>query len=404
MKEKLTRNIGMKILSIILAALLWLAITNFEDPIIQQPFYNVPVQILNENEITKLNKVYDIKEGKTINFTVSARRSILEDISINDFNVTADFSKLSDVNAVKIEIACQKKDVSIISGSNEVMKVGLEDVKQKSFKVDVIEKGEPPVGYYVYQKTAATLLRISGPKSLVNSIAQVVAEVNVSEAQGAFYTTREKPKALDAKGNEIDSSQLQFSDTGVYVNIGMYKKKIINLDVTTKGNPADGFMVSKIEYAPKTIEIAAPDNILEQMDSLPIVEDVSGVSSNIEKDINLQEQLGKNVKLVGDNQSAVINIAIDKSETKSLNIFAKDIAVRNKPLGLKLNFLTAIPITLKVKAPFERLNVSVTKDIVNPYIDLKNYPMGTYSVKIGADLPEYMVLENSPTVSVHLTN
>ena len=66
MKEKLTRNIGLKILSIVLAAILWLVITNIDDPIKTKNFYNVPVEILNEDAIASLNQVYDIKEGETI--------------------------------------------------------------------------------------------------------------------------------------------------------------------------------------------------------------------------------------------------------------------------------------------------------------------------------------------------
>ena len=104
MKEKLTRNIGLKILSIVLAAILWLVITNIDDPIKTKNFYNVPVEILNEDAIASLNQVYDIKEGETIDFTVAARRSIIENLALSDFRVTADFSKLSDVNAVTIDI------------------------------------------------------------------------------------------------------------------------------------------------------------------------------------------------------------------------------------------------------------------------------------------------------------
>jgi len=46
---------------------------------------------------------------------------------------------------------------------------------------------------------------------------------------------------------------------------------------------------------------------------------------------------------------------------------------------------------------------SLTKDIVNPYIDLTNYTGGIYSIKIGADLDEYLVLNNNPGVNISLT-
>ncbi len=404
MKEKLTRNIGLKILSIILAALLWLVITNLENPISKKPFYNVPVQILNEAEIKKLNKIYDIKSGETINFTVSARRKITEELTAADFKVTADFSKLSELNTVSINITCPRygNEVTVVNGNNEVMKITLEDVVEKPFKVNVVQKGEPADGYYVYQKTANTLLRVSGPKSKIDSIAQIVVEVNVSEERESFHI-KERPKALDVNGNEIDSSHLQFSESGVLVAIDMYKTKTINLNVLTKGKPADGYMISKIEYEPKTIVIAAPDDLLQTINDLTVEEDVTGASTAIEKEINLQDQLPKGVILVGENQSAVINVTVDQAETKEITFLPEDIDIKNKPLGYNLDYLTMSPITVQVNGPFKRLKISnLTKDIVKPYIDLTNYTGGTYAVKLGADLPEYLVLENDPAVNIRL--
>lgn len=404
MKEKLTRNIGLKILSIILAALLWLTITNLENPIKKLPINNLQVQILNESEITKLGKIYNIKDGATVSFVVSGRRKIIDTLTKDDFRATADFSKLSDVNAVKIDITSlrYRNDLTIVDGNNEVMKIALEDVVEKPFKVNVVQKGEPAKGYYVYQKTASTLLRVSGPKSKIESIDQIVVQVNVTDEQGSFRI-REKPKALDAKGNEVDPTNLQYSDTGVYVNIDMYKTKTINLNVATTGEPADGYMISKIEYEPKSIVIAAPDELLLNINNLTVQEDISGASSAIEKEINLQEQLPTGVILVGENQSIVTNIKIEEAERKSINYAPESIDVRNLPLDLNLSYLTMGSVIFDVKGPFKRLKINnLTKDMVNPYIDLSNYSAGTYTVKVGVDLPEYLVLENQPEMSIRL--
>ncbi len=404
MKEILTRNIGLKILSIILAVLLWLAITNLENPITTKSFRDVQIQILNEDVIAKLGKVYVIKENKTIDFTVSARRKVIEDLTQSDFSVTADFTNLTKMNAVKIEIKCLRysNDVTFVKGNNEVMKIEMEDLIEKPFKVDVVQKGEPAKGYYVYQKTASTILRVSGPKSKIDSIARIVVEVNVSDAQDTFRI-REKPKALNADGNEIDSSNLQFSEPGVYVDIGLHKKKTIDLNVVPKGEPADGYMVSKVEYEPKTIEIAASDDLLQSISNLTVNEDIDKASSSIEKEVNLQELLPEGVVLVGENPTAVVNITIEQEQIKEITLLPSDIEVRNKPLDYKLDYLTLDPITIQVKGPFKQAKMdSLTKDNVKPYIDLTNYIGGTYFVNIGADLPEYMVLENDPKVNIRL--
>jgi YbbR domain-containing protein len=402
MKEKLTRNIGLKILSVILAAILWLVITNINDPIVPKEFDNVRVEILNADEITKLNQIYEILEGETIDFTVAARRKVADELSESDFRVTADLSKLSDVNAVKINISCPRyeDEITITKGMNEVLKVNLEEVEEKHFKVNVTQKGEPAEGYYVYEKTVSRLLSVSGPKSKIERIAEIKVDVDVSDATGSFRTAA-KPKVLDKDGEEIDASNLTFSENFVTVNIGMYKTKIIDLKLDTKGKPANGYVMTNVEYDPKTIEIAAEDSILKSIDNLTVTESIEGASENIEKEVNLQDLLEDGVKLVGENQTAVVNITIEEATTKEVTIWPGDIDVRNKPDSINLAYLTTGPIKIKVTGPKNEMK-DVSRDSIKPYIDLTGYSSGTYTLPIEADFKGYTSLSNSPTVNVYL--
>ena len=402
MKEKLTRNIGLKILSIILAIMLWLVITNVDDPIKSKSFYNVPVAILNEDAIASLNQVYDITEGDTIDFTVAARRSIKDNLTASDFIVTADFSKLSDVNAVTIQISSPRygDEVTVTDGLYQVMKVNLEDLAEKNFKVNVVQKGEPAEGYYVAEKNASTILRVSGPKSKIERIAQIVVEIDVTEVAGPFRTTGE-PKALDEVGDEIDPSNLEFSDKLVPVNIVMYKTKTINLQITTSGKPADGYIITSVDYEPKTIVVAGDDAALRNIQSLSVKEDMEGASQDIEKEVNLQEQLEAGLILVADNETAVVNIKIEKSEIKELMVNPKDIEIRNKPDGMGLDLLSILPISLQVIGPKTGIEAITVKSL-KPYIDLSDHIYGTYNIAIGIDTTGSITLLNDPSVRVYL--
>ena len=60
MKERLTHNLGLKILSIVLAAFTWFLIMNVADPVVTSTFSNIPVQILNDNVLTNRGYQYTI--------------------------------------------------------------------------------------------------------------------------------------------------------------------------------------------------------------------------------------------------------------------------------------------------------------------------------------------------------
>lgn len=104
MKEKLTRNIGVKILSLLLATILWLVITNVNDPVQYKTFSDMQVTIKNESMVKNSKQSYEILEGEVVDFKVAARRSIIQNLKEYDFDVVADFDNLSIANSVEIEI------------------------------------------------------------------------------------------------------------------------------------------------------------------------------------------------------------------------------------------------------------------------------------------------------------
>lgn len=402
MKEKLTKNIGLKILSVILAAIMWLVITNVDDPVVPVDFRNVPVTILNEEEIAYLDQVYEIVEGETIDFTVAARRTIADNLAVSDFKVTADFAKLSDVNAVTINISCPRygDDVTVIDGLYQVMKINREELVEKHFKVNVVLKGEPAEGYFIGEKTASTILRVSGPKSKIERIKDIVVEVDVDQVSGSFRTI-EEPKALDEEGNEIDASNLKFSQKAVTIYIGVYKTKTINLQITASGKPAEGYVMTNIEYGPETIEVAGDDEALRSIQYLSITESISGATSSIIKEINLEEKLREGLVLVGENKTAAINITIEKKQTKEINIWPGDIEIRGKENDMTINFISTGPITIKLTGPAAELD-KYDRTNLKPYIDITGYTTGTYTLDIKANVSGDVSLSNVPKVSLYL--
>ena len=49
--QLLTQNVGLKILSLVIAIVLWLIVINITDPVQANPYKNVPVRLLNKETI-----------------------------------------------------------------------------------------------------------------------------------------------------------------------------------------------------------------------------------------------------------------------------------------------------------------------------------------------------------------
>ena len=198
-----------------MAYLIWLLVISIDDPIISDVIRDVPVQILNENSVTAIDRTVSVLEGDTVSIRVKERRSIVENLNKDDFTVVADLENLNAMDAVPLYATCS--DQSVTWDEMEIypasMKVQIELNKQSEFNITVRTSGQPESPYEVGATAVVegpTVL-IAGPESLVDIIGQVVAEVDVSgmaedgrktaaltvvrQERHCLYRSAEKPSA-----------------------------------------------------------------------------------------------------------------------------------------------------------------------------------------------------------------
>ena len=151
LKKKLTNNLGIKLLSLPLAAIIWIIIINIDDPIISRNYTNVAIELQNKEAIASLGKVYEIAEGNTVTVSVTGKRSVLDKLRSNDLQVTADLKQMSAFNLIDVEVSCDKFSYSDLNFSTKpkMLTVSLEDKKTKQFKVNIETKGNIDRNYHV---------------------------------------------------------------------------------------------------------------------------------------------------------------------------------------------------------------------------------------------------------------
>ena len=95
------KNLGIKIVSVLLAMIIWMIIINIDDPYKTRTF-SVNVETINESALQSVNKVYEVIDGNTANVKVRGKKSVVDKLEASDIKATADLSDLSAVNAVAI--------------------------------------------------------------------------------------------------------------------------------------------------------------------------------------------------------------------------------------------------------------------------------------------------------------
>ena len=399
-KEKLTNNIGLKLLSLSLATLLWLVVINSQDPIETATFEDIPVTIINEDALTAKDKIPEVVEGDTISVVVEARRSICDKLTKDDIVAVADFEKVSVTDAVPIEVSVAgyaERDVEIIRGMNQVMKLRLEDSLTKDFRVKISTAGQTKEGYVIGDMIASpNMITLTGSSTQISKVKEVVLVVDVdgisrdSQAMGV-------PVIYDMNGEIVNSSKVSMSAQEVAVTIPVLKTKTVKIVVGAVGTPAPGYEVGSISHQPDMVTVAGTLADLVLMGStLNAYCDVTDADGVVEENIDIaslwDEQL-ESLRLVDEDKLAV-TITMKEYEEKTFEITPISVEIRGLPEYLTGEFLQLSSSRLHVKGKESALK-GLTLDKLEPYVDLNGYTeTGIYTIPICMESPDGVLIED----------
>lgn len=242
MKNKLTRNIGLKLASVLLAIVLWLVVNAVNNPTVPQSYYNIPVTLLNTDLITESGQVYEVLDGTDMisRVTVRAPRSIISELKDENIIATADVSDISSLDTIAIKLTTDRssRDISSITGSIDTVKLKIENEKVKSLALKTSTSGQVAEGYLIGEVTTdQNLVRITGPESIIDQVSKAVVDVSVDGMTGDIVTNAEI-KLYDAEDQIISNEHITQNIKSVGVKVSIWQKLSVPVNYSVTGTPA----------------------------------------------------------------------------------------------------------------------------------------------------------------------
>ena len=374
MKEKLTNNLGLKLLSLLMATLLWLVVVNSQDPLETRTFTDIPVKIINEDSLTAKDKIPEVIEGDTITVVVEARRKICDMLTANDIVAVADFAKISLTDAVPIEVSVQgytDNEVEIIRGMNRVMTLRLEDSVTKDFRVKISTTGEPASGYVIGDMVASPhLISVTGSSTQISKIKEVVLVVDIDGISKESYAVG-TPVVYDMNGDVVNYNKVTVNTKEVEVTIPVLKTRTVKIMVNTVGEPAPGYEVSNISYQPDVVTVAGtPTDLVLLGTTLNMYCDITDKSDIIEENVDISSLWKEDLESlrVVDEEQLAVTITLKEYEEKVMEISENSVEVFGLSEQLDYEILELSQHQVRVKGKQARLK-EVTLESLAPYIE-----------------------------------
>lgn len=428
MKHKWTNNLGLKIVSLLVSCLIWVVVTNTNDPESTQVYKNVPITIKNQDTITNANKTFTVVDGvDKINVYVTARKSVRSSLAADSFIVKADMENYNEaLGTVPLEISCEdgrirQEDIRMLPSS---LKISMEDKVEQNFGMAVVTTGKPDKGYEVGKTTIVTgdTIRIAGPESLINIIGKVTISVdvtNMSMGSTDFYPIRiEDKNGATLTDGQMSNLELKNSDgvslqnNSAEVRTELWKVcNDIPLKVEVTGEVAPGYKVSAVTLAPQTINLVAEENAIEELGGIIQLKDpvnVEGMTETQDFTVDLNDTLNQydDIRLESDISSAItVHVGIDEVGSKTFQMPISDIIMHNTPSDKKLIFSPADAVSISVKTTSEDSEEAITLTLsdISAEIDLKSCEInGSYTLPVNVTLPEGYELVNDVSIVVNI--
>lgn len=419
MNKNFMNKFNMKILSLIIAFLIWLVIGNIQDPVSNITFYDIPVKIVNQSYLAEKLEIPLPVEGKdTVSVRIRAEKSVLKNLKKENITAEADVTQIVDMQTdplmVPVKITCPGVSEDKITVSPGNIPINIEEQISVEKVISTSYDNTPDKNYEVGKiRAIPEKVTISGPSTLVNIIDRVVATVDVT-GMAKSDILKSGLKIYDKNQVVLDDKQMAYLDlkgvknNEVNVQVDLWKITEAAIEVEYSGVPKYGYEVNSVTTVPDVISIAGTEEALKELKEngnvLKIPGEyinVTGKSTDFVQNVDLSELLPDNIILARDiNSSVIVTVKILPYNSREYMVSAARIESVNKAENVDVTFEQET-IAVRVRGKNEDLNKLLPANI-QLKIDLSEYQQGEYEVPVEVSLPSGYALVEEIKVKVKL--
>lgn len=287
MKKILTHNFGLKILSVVIAFFVWLAVVSVSNPVTSRT-REIPLEVLNSTKMEAAGLAYELDTKKsTVTVTYQTHTQDQASISTLDFRA---YINLEDYHPsignvpVYVEILNGKEYlVEACSAKPAVIRVKTEPLQKKDFDLVINEIGTQQSGYEVQEiSLSPKMVTVRGPESVIGGINAVGVEIH---KEGIHENTSGTavPIFYDSNGNQLPlDDRVSVNVSEIAYTIHVVKEKQIALEFEVGGQAAEGYRYTGMETSANAVSVIGDEEIVNAVSVITIPASVLNLDSAVE--------------------------------------------------------------------------------------------------------------------------
>lgn len=380
------------LVSLLLAVLVWLAVTMYIDTNTSKTLDNIKVDFTYDSrQYTALGLDIVNEPEAIVTVRLVGSGTTLGEISAKDIVVYPDYSAVKGAGAQQLNLIVRivnsryssNVTADIVSGGRTAMVV-FDTIISKTVPITPDVKGLNLAENYALNRTACSPMEVTvtGPEGEVEKVNSAVAHVQMDGAVTESVTRKAPIVLLDAEGNEIklEYATMNAADTDVIMTVYLQKELPLSINFI---NVPPSFDLSTLHYSlsRESLVVAGP---AKQVDSLDKIDVASFDLSSYVKNQSYQLAVELPSGLMATENIDNVTLQIDDSGYISRTLNVNNIRTINVPVGMKIT-------------PQSKRVTNVT--VVGPRASVEKLGPGNLEAQLdGSDITVTSGLENVPAI------
>lgn len=360
-------NWGYLALALALAIMLWGFVTIQDNPQ-EERLFEVPVDYINLADNLALSD-----KPSTIKLRLNATSSVLDNLSASDVNAYVDLSgaTLGQYTArLNFDLPA---GVQLSSAERSEVTVLIDELAQVQRQVQVEYAGSVAEGYMTLPASISpTEIVLSGPEDKLALLDKVFVSVNLEEAS-ANYRASLPVNVQDAAGNSLlqwITPQPAMLDVLVPV-VSSQPSKTVPVNVTLSGQPANGYVVSRIVADPAVAVIMGAQRALDNVDYVyTSAININGATNTVTEEVSL---LNANDVTVDTSLRFKVMVVIEREETTTVKDVVVSLTNTNAAYNYSLNTNT---VDVVVRGPASAIS-SIRNSAISAQLNAADFDIGS---------------------------
>lgn len=266
MKGFFEKDSFLKVLSFVIAVLLWFYIIAVVDPSVDITRRDIPVRFTNVKLLEEQGLCLINEDEVTVELKIRGSRQKIANIEAKNIYATADLSNITKTGRTSIPIAISipYEYDEIVNKNPHNAEVYIDKIVTETKDVKVITTGSVSNGYIAGEATSEVKkVTLKGAKTMIDRIGSIGAEIDFDDRTADINDSVEL-FFIDVSGKRINKSNIVYSlvETDIkkaQVSCPVYKLKTVPVTIDAS---VEGY---KVSVQPSNITVYAENEILENI-------------------------------------------------------------------------------------------------------------------------------------------